>query len=70
MDCQLFKGSLSDLQEDCRETGYGVSPPYAECNVDNVAQNGDGCYVSKITELIMLGSFIHFNFTIKRLRTT
>ena len=59
MDCKLFKGSLSDLEGDCTEIGYAVSPPYDECNVTNVAQHGDGCYVSKITEWIILGSFIY-----------
>ena len=49
-DCKLFKGPLSDLEDDCTEIGYAVSPPYDECNVNNVEENGDGCYVSKITE--------------------
>ena len=43
-DCKLFKGSLSDLEEDCTEFGCAVSPPYDECNVVEVTEHGDGCY--------------------------
>ena len=48
MDCKLFKGSLSDLVDDCTEFGYAVSPSYANCNYANVADPKYGCYVRKI----------------------
>ena len=31
-DCKLFRGSLADFQNDCREIGYAVHPMYTECN--------------------------------------
>jgi len=42
-DCKIFRGSLSDLENDCTESGYAIRPPYSECSVANVKEH-NGCY--------------------------
>ena len=45
-DCKLFKGSVSDLQDDCREYGYAVTPSTDQCVAAFDAGSEDECYVS------------------------
>ena len=46
-DCKLFKGALTDLNDDCRERGYSVTPDHTECDVVFEAESDDACSVSK-----------------------
>ena len=46
-DCKLFKGSLTDLHNDCREVGYAVHPKYTECDKVFDVSSAQACFVSK-----------------------
>jgi len=43
-DCKLFKGSVSDLQDDCREYGYAVTPSTDQCIAAFDVGSDDECY--------------------------
>jgi len=43
-DCKLFRGSVSDLQDDCREAGYAVTPAHDECEAAFDVGSDDECY--------------------------
>ena len=58
-DCKLFKGSLTDLQDDCREKGYPVNPPYGQCDVVFDESSEDGCRVRKMI-FNFLFCFLHY----------
>ena len=44
--CKLFKGSLDDFQNDCKEVGYAKNPSHSECLPAFTAMSDNGCYVS------------------------
>ena len=46
-DCRLFKGSLTELEDDCREKGYPINPDYDECNTVLSTNTDEDCSVSK-----------------------
>ena len=46
-DCRLFKGSLTELENDCREKGYPINPDYDECNTVLLTNTDEDCSVSK-----------------------
>ena len=45
-DCKLYRSSLNDLWNDCREVGYAVEPKYDLCDQVFPANSSNGCYVS------------------------
>ena len=45
-DCKLYKSSLNDLWNDCREVGYAKEPQYDLCDQAFAANSSNGCYVS------------------------
>ena len=63
-DCILFKGSLSELENDCTESGYAVHPTVDHCKVEKLI-NGNGCYVcSRLFHYVLIQkiSYSYFNF--------
>ena len=51
-DCKLFSGSLSDLEDDCNESGNAVHPSYSECKAVMIKEH-EGCYVSLKSNFIV-----------------
>ena len=45
-DCKLFKGSVSDFEEDCREEGYMKEPSLDMCESEFDPSGENGCFVS------------------------
>ena len=47
-DCKLFKGAVTDLQDDCREAGYAVTPAHNQCEAAFDVGSDNECYVSNM----------------------